>query len=137
MSLTLKMTAAYFDSINYKYQVVDENVMRVGISGLSNKGRMDVFLIFDPNDRTVGLRSHDYCAFSESKKPAMYEICSKMNEEFRWVKFYVDERDCTVTLGDDAVVQVDSCGEELLELVSRMCNIADDAYPNFMKAIWA
>ena len=66
----------------------------------------------------------------------MYEVCSKLNNEFRWIKFYVDERDNTITLADDAIVQLDTCGEEIWEIMVRLSDIADDAYPTIMKAIW-
>ena len=59
-----------------------------------------------------------------------------MNQEYRWVKFYVDEKENSVTIADDAIIQLDSCGEEIFELMYRLADIADDVYPEFMKAIW-
>ena len=67
----------------------------------------------------------------------MYELCSKMNNRFNWVKFFVDESDSTITLSDDAVIQLDSCGEEIIKLIQFMTLVADEAYPEFMKAIWS
>lgn len=137
MSMTLKMVAAYLDSKQFHYRVEEErDIIRLGIGGLDNKGNLDIVLSFDDNDRTLGVRSFNYVTFPPAKKPTMYEVCSKMNDEYRWVKFYVDESDNTVTLADDAVVQLDSCGEEVFELIMRMAGIADGAYPNFMKEIW-
>ena len=60
-----------------------------------------------------------------------------MNNRFNWVKFFVDESDSTITLSDDAVIQLDSCGEEIIKLIQFMTLVADEAYPEFMKAIWS
>ena len=60
-----------------------------------------------------------------------------MNDKFRWVKFYVDESDNTVSLATDAVITSATCGEVIYELVLRMASIGDDAYPEFMRALWA
>lgn len=134
----LKLTAAFFESKNFYFDVDDENdVIITGVGGLKNKGSMKMYIIFDDNERTVGIRSHNFCNFPAEKKAKMYEVCSKMNDSFRWAKFYVDEKDNTITVSDDAVVSLDNCGEELFELVLRMSSIGDDAYPEFMKALWA
>jgi hypothetical protein len=135
--MALKMTTAYLDSKNVKYTVVDEDSrVRVGYR-VENRGNLDVIVIFDKSEDSVALRSFDFCKIPDTKKEAIYEVCSKMNMEYRWIKFFVDERDNTVTLSADAVIQLESCGEEILELVNRMVSIGDDAYPNFMKALWA
>ena len=60
-----------------------------------------------------------------------------MNSKYRWAKFYVDEEDNTITIEADAYIQLDSCGEEILNVVVKIVSIADLVYPEFMKAIWA
>lgn len=137
MSMALKMTEAFLDTKGFRYKADEENnVMRLGIGGLSMKGDVELVVFFDEDDTSIGIRSFDYCNFPEDKISKMYEVCSKMNQEYRWLKFYVNEQDHTVSLAIDAVIQLDSCGEEILELVMRLAGIADKAYPNFMKAIW-
>lgn len=136
--MALKLTAAFLESKGFKFDVDEENdVIITGVGGLKNKGSIKVYVIFDDNGRTVGIRSHSFCEFPEEKKAKMYEICSKMNDDFRWVKFYVDEKDNTITLADDAIITPETCGEEIFELIIRMVGIGDDAYPEFMKGIWA
>lgn len=138
MNTALRMTAAYFDSKGFKYQIEeDRDVMRISFGKLDNKDGLKILVFFDEDNRTVAIRSFDYVSFPESKIGNMYALCSKMNKNFRWVKFYVDEEDNTITISDDAVVMLDSVGDELYELVMRMTSIADTAYPEFMKAVWA
>ena len=73
----------------------------------------------------------------EAKKAKIYQVMSKLNDDFRWVKFSIDENDNTVTASTDAVIRMDVAGEICYELVFRMVNIVDDAYPEIMKALWA
>ena len=135
MNNAMKMTAAFFDAKGIKYAANDErNVIRTGF-GANNKENVEVLLIFD-GDETMGLRSFNYVKFPDAKKPQMYQLCSELNKSFRWVKFYVDEQDNTITLADDAVIQLETVGEEAFELMMRMIGIADNAYPTFMKALW-
>ena len=135
MNLSLKVAAAYLESKGLKFSISDDgNAIRIGTS-LKNKESIEVLLVFEGS--ALAVRSFGYCKFTEAKKPAMYELCSKMNNLYRWVKFYVQEDDNTVTLADDAVIQPETCGEEVLELFLRMASIADEVYPEFMKRIWA
>ena len=65
------------------------------------------------------------------------KLCSQMNKRYSWVKFYVDDEDNTVTLADDAVVDPSTCGDEAYGLMFRMMLICDDAYPEFMRTLYA
>jgi hypothetical protein len=66
----------------------------------------------------------------------MYQLCSELNQEYKWAKFYVDESDNTLTVQDDAIIQLDTCGAECYELLARLVLIVDEVYPKMMKTIW-
>lgn len=137
MGVVFDMTKAFLDSRGMRYQVLEEGaVIRTGIGGLDNKGTMEVIVFFDENDRTISLKSFDLCQIPEEKKEAVYGVCNELNMSFRWLKFYVDEGDNTVTAQDDAIVQPDSSGEEILALIARMAGVIDEAYPKLMKILW-
>lgn len=137
MSMSLTMTKAFLDSKGFKYKANDEkNIIETGFGGLKNKGTIKIILFFDEDDRTIAIRSFEFCTFPEDRKAAMYQACSEMNYKYRWTKFYVDDKANQITIADDAVIQLDSCGEEIFELMYRLADIADEAYPYFMKAIW-
>lgn len=136
MTATMEMVRAYFDSKGKTYEVFEErNAIRTGYT--CEHVTISVIIIFDDNNQTVGLKSFNYVKFPEEKKQKMFEICSKMNYKYRWVKFYVDETDNSVTLSDDAYIDLETCGEEIYELIGRMCGIGDEAYPEFMKTVWS
>lgn len=137
MGIAIEMTKAYLDSRSVKYQELEKgSVLRVGYGGLKNKGDVAVIVHFDEDDRSVALRSLEICTVPEQKKQEIYKVCSQVNAKARWVKFYVHSKNNTLTAADDAVIQPESCGEEVFELVVRMVRIVDDMYPEFMKVIW-
>lgn len=138
MNTIMKMTAAYFDAKDFKYQMDEEqNVMQVSFGKYENKDQMKMLVFFKEDNRTVSVRSFEYCSIPENKLAAMHALCSELNRKYVWVKFFVDTKDNTLTLADDAIVMVDSCGDEIHELLLRMWQIGDDAYPDIMRTLWA
>ena len=71
-----------------------------------------------------------------NKLAAALVLCNEMNNTWRWVKFYID-RDGDIRVQDDAVIDLSSVGDECDELVSRMVDIIDKAYPDFMRLKWS
>jgi hypothetical protein len=67
----------------------------------------------------------------------MYKVVNECNDTYNYEKFVLIEKHSQICVRDDAVIQLDSCGEECYELMMRMAMVVDDAYPKFMKAIWA
>ena len=138
MTKTCQIMKAYVEAKDIKgidfYDERDCCIVRASVHGNVS---IRAYIIFDEGDASLRIRVFDYCKFTEDKKAQMYKLCSQMNGRFRWVKFYVDEEDCTITLEDDAIVALDSCAEEALALVEFVFGIADEAYPDFMKVIWA
>ena len=132
----MKLTMAYFDSKEIPYDKNEERNVIEARMGIENKGLFRVLIIFD-TDTIVNIRSYEFCQFPDNKKDIMFKVCSRVNANYRWVKFFVDEEDNTITISNDAVIQLDSCAEEICELVFRMAGIAQDVYPTFMKALWS
>ena len=138
MGSVIEVTKKFFDEKGIHYEEdKDGNSLRVGIGGLENMDHIMVYLNFDDNNRGVCLRAFNLCKIPEGKVDALYELCSDLNADYRWVKFYVDSNDNTITAEDDAVVSPESAGAELFELLARMTKIVDKAYPDMMKALWA
>ena len=138
MTKTLDNIKSYFKAKELGYQEVKEGeTIRVRFSGLENAGTVEILVITDDNERTIALRSYNLLKVKDELKPKMYKVCSDLNHKFRWVKFYVDDSDNTVTAESDAVTQAGSAGEEAFELVLRMTKIIDEAYDELMRAKFA
>lgn len=137
MNTTAKVVKAYIESKGFNCQAMEgrENVLWSSGSG-DNIQNVRVIMNFTDEGGYVSLRSYNLCKFDDSKKADMYKVCSELNARFKWVKFYVDESDNTITCQDDAIIQLDSAGPECFELLLRMYSIMDDSYPVIMKTVW-
>ena len=137
MNMAVKMTAAYFDSKELSYTISEDGQAIATGFGLQNVDRVKILIVFDEGDHTVGLRALGIAKFPESKKDEMFPLVNTLNQEFRWIKFVVDEEDLVINAEDDAVIQLDSCGEEVFELCLHFAAIVDNAYPIIMKSLFA
>lgn len=138
MGISIEMTKAYLETKSMHCRTSnDGKALLVGIGGLPNKGTVDIIIVFDDDDTSVALRAYNICQVTEDKKQAMYKVCSQANDQYRWIKFYVSSSGNGVNAEDDAIIQPETCGEEIFELIIRMAGIVDTAYPLFMKALWS
>ncbi len=137
-NMSAKMVASYFTNEGLKFEVDgdDEEVIRISFNA-DNLERIRLSLFFNEENTNVAVRVFNLCKVEESKKPAIYAACNKLNDDYRWAKFCIDEEDNTVTVATDGVIRMDVAGEIAHELVMRLVNITDEAYPILMKALWA
>ncbi|MBO4903364.1 MAG: YbjN domain-containing protein [Lachnospiraceae bacterium] len=132
-----KAFQALMESRDFNLQFLDEDesVIRLGFN-LDNT-RTDVFVFFDEDNKSVHFEGRDFVKIPADKTDLIYKLCNDCNNTFRWIKFTWDEEDGYVAAKADAVIDLESCAEECYEIVVRMCGIIDEAYPMFMKALWA
>ena len=126
---------SFMDTKGIKYQELDNNAVRVGYN-TENAKSVTVFVIFDEDGKNlVAFRSWDIAKFKDDKWVDGLTVCNTLNRKYRWVKFCLSDEG-SLSAEDDALLDETSCGEECLQLVQRMVNIVDEAYPTVMKAIW-
>ena len=139
MQNLVKFVKAYIESQGKKCNIQDghDDVLWMGFR-TDNIEAIKIYMIFDKEreDFIVSFKAFNVCKFPAEKTELMYKVCSQMNRQYRWVKFYVDESDNTITCQDDAMIQLETAGKECLDLVARMVQICDTVYPELMKAIW-
>ena len=63
-------------------------------------------------------------------------LCNELNCEYKWATFYVD-KDNDIVIHDDAILSVESAGDEAFELLVRIVRIADDERTRIMKTIFS
>ena len=115
----------------------DENESVVRCGWKADNITMDVYITFDADDTHVSIEGCNWLQISEDKFDKALRAANECNRSWRWVKFIVDTKHNQIIARDDAIIQLDSCAEEVEELVHRMVGIVDEAYPEFMKAFWA
>ena len=127
---------SYMDDNDIQYTTMDdENVIQV-VYGGDNLETISIFVIFDEDgDPFVQFKCWEILNFNDKEEIA-YEMCNRLNAEYRWVKFYLD-KDGDVNAAIDAVISEDDCGEACMNLVHRIIRIVDDAYPEIAKTRWA
>ncbi len=131
-----KLFLNHLDAKGIKYDDRDEFHVVISYSG-DNIRSIRIHVSFDKDgEGMVQLYAWDIGNFSGDKLAKGLITCNELNAKYRWVKFYLDkDKDVCVSL--DAYIDEHTVGEECLNLVRRMVNISDEAYPLFMKALWA
>lgn len=112
----------------------DKYVISVGLGGKNTN--FHIHVVFDKDDHSVALRMFDFVHVTDEQKPVALLWCNSINKEKRWFKFYVDD-DGDVIVENDMIVDEQTAGEEVFELMIRMAIVADEAYKDINKAIWS
>lgn len=95
-----------------------------------------IHVIFDDNGESAQFITSPIVSVSAEKTASLLLACNKANCRFRWVKFYLDE-DNDLVANADVLIDEYTVGEECAGIVSRIASIIDDAYGDFMRAMWA
>ena len=131
--LSEKMIIEYFKTKEITSTILDDYFkVSWNIEGTS----IDVFFFLE-DDTHVHLRGINFVKIPENAFEKMYKLVNDINNLYNWVKFIVDVEHETIVARIDAVIHLDSCGEECYELMVSMLNVVEQAYPKIMKAIWA
>lgn len=133
--MAAKMVEAFFQSQGVTVEAIREDLIAGGYG--FDGGSMKIFFHFDETDSHVHLEGVDFVQVPENKYDNMYKILNECNDQYTHVKFVLDTEHGQINARDDDVIQLDSCGPECFELMIRMVRVVEDAYPKFMKAMWA
>ncbi len=77
-----------------------------------------------------------YEEIPDDKIAELIFLANELNKEYKWVKFYVDDRK-NFMLQDDAILTPETAADEAFELLVRLLNIGNDIKKAVMKAIYA
>ena len=137
-NMAAKMTAAFFDAQGLKYGIAgDKDEVLLTVFPMKNKDGIKLMVIFDEDETGCSIHTDDFAKFPESKLNDMLKLVNDLNDRFRWIKFVVDTKNLTIEASDDAVIQLDSVGDEVLRCCIHFIGIVDQAYPEIMRAIFA
>ena len=132
-----KMFAALLDAQGMTHRVMgdDDEVIRTGWN-LDNT-KLEIFFFFFKDSENVHIEGHDFIKIPKEKEDKFYKICNDLNKQYRWFKFTLNTERHELVLEDDAIIQLDSCAEEVFELMLRMTHVVDEVFPECMKALYA
>lgn len=135
-----KLIKQEMDRQGMKYSVEefdDYSILFAGF-GVDNGPNVRVQFVSQDNDNDVAVRLLGIINnVSERKVDAMIKVINECNNQYRFLKFVLDndrdvniEYDIPLKAGDATV------GAEACEIFVRIMKIADEVYPKFMKVIW-
>ncbi len=135
MNMAAKMVSAYFEEKETQLNEIREDLLVIGweIKG----GSIRVFFSFDESGTHVHLEGRGFVKVPSDRYDAIYKTLNECNDAYVHVKFVLDTESGEICARDDDIIQLDSCGEECFELMIRMVQVVEDAYPKFMKALYA
>lgn len=133
-------TAAIADKFteeNIIFRVVEsEENSRVIADAVVDYAAPTVHFISSDDENDVSVRIPHFVRFKDKERRAVLRVANDMNNKFRFCKFSVNLEAEAVTLEYDFPEGDDNVAEGSVEIFRRMLQIAEEAYPEFMKAIW-
>ncbi len=123
----VKIFTQKLDEESKIYNVNDErNVVTLNYKG-EHFDSLTFTFFFDDDGASVGVRVYSIVKFQKNQLADAYQFCNEMNNKYRWLKFYVDSDD-EFTAAMDAVISVESAGDECYEILTRTVSIVDSVY---------
>lgn len=131
----LKRYADYMDQHGVKYHLWEDGDTVSVTYDMRSGATLTVHLHFDEDgDGKVDMSVVHLGKFSAERLVAGLLTCNDLNQNFRWVKFYLDS-DNEACARCDAIIDLETVGDECFELMQRMLHIVDDALPDLKRAL--
>lgn len=142
MLSSVRQFVDYLDQKGLKYtnsgriEGKETEVVDVRFSG-ENMNTIEARFFFDGDAESVAIRVFDIVKVPAEKVDVMYSVLNAINKRFRFAKFVLDTNDNTVQAEMDAAFRANDVGEICYELLIRMIDICESAYPELMRGLWA
>ncbi len=129
--------AEYFDNEDLHYRVQEtESSTRICADVVVDYAAFTVLFISDNEASDVYVRIPHFVRFKKKDLRAVLRVTNQMNEKFRFCKFTVNADIESVTIEYDFPEKTEQIGAAALEIFQRIMQIAEEAYPVYMRAIW-
>ena len=112
----------------------NETTVRIVYSG-NNLKTIPVYISFDKDDEcNCELFCFDIANFSEKVGEGLV-LCNQLNEEYRWVRFYLDDDEDLFVASDGDFSANFVCDDNLVN-IQRLVNAIDLAYPAICEELY-
>lgn len=129
--------AEYFNEKEIVYTVQEsESTSRVVASVVVDYASFTVYFISSDDSNDVSVRIPHFVRFKEQDYRDMLKVASRINDKYRFVKFTVNQESEAVTIEYDFAEKTENIGAAAEEIFRRVMQIAEEAYPEFMRALW-
>jgi len=119
---------------NWTCDVDEQEKSSAVITGFNMKSgsSMQIFFISSA-DNDVAIRVFQYISIPAGKLDVAVKTCNDINRQFRFTKFVANDNGF-VGIEMDVAVETANIDKVAIELLMRLLNIADEAYPAFKQA---
>ncbi len=125
-----------FDAENVNYQTYDEGGISCVAAICEGKNAREIVVHFTVtnDEEAVYVLSLGFATVPDDKVPSVLATLSKLNNQYRYVRFILDDSN-DVAVNYDIPLSTADVGEVACELLYRMAQTIDAAYPELMEAI--
>ncbi len=109
----------------------DDEVVILESSG-DGIGDYDIYLYFyeDESSASMACRVWEVITYDPARFSEVVEACNTLNASWRYITFYADTNDNTVTVSFDVVTVGGSAAQTCYGMISRLVSILEKAYPD-------
>ena len=110
----------------------DDEVVTIEYTG-NNKSSIETRWYFDNDPVRVEVKVWYVIKYSVKDYYYVLEAVNQINSDYRYVKFFADISDNSVTAQFDMPISANNAGEMCYDVLRRMINLIDDAYLSLRK----
>ena len=97
---------------------------------------MRVQIFFDSDCEGAAFRIFEVAKVPDGKIAGMLSALNTLNYQYRFAKFVLNPKDSTIQAEADTAFRAHDVDAVCMELLSRILDICDTAYPELMRALW-
>lgn len=121
--------------IRFRVQELEEST-RISADVLVDYTSFTVVFISDNEENDISVRVPHFVRFLEKDRAEVLRVSNEMNGKYRFCKFTVNSELGSVAIEYDFPEKTGSIGAAAVELFQRIMQIAEEAFPFYMRAIW-
>ena len=118
----------------HKDTVDGGDLISVWFSGSEPNVNYEILIVIDKQESSVIIRCYGIYPVPKNKRTLVLKTLNRLNMNYRWVKFYLDE-DSEVAAGADAIINPHTVADVTYEMVIRTLNIIDDSYAQIKETV--
>ena len=124
---------AELDEKGITYTVVgldEDNDEKVKVNNTDDNGfSYTINYFFDDQQENCSLIVWNIINYDDVDLAKVLRVCNSLNKDYKYIRFYVDESDNTVTAQYDSIFRTNDIDEILWEATLYMVDILEEAYP--------
>lgn len=129
---------ARFEEKDIRFRVQEsEEATRIIADVIVDYTAFSVVYISDNDDNDVAVRVPHFVRFLDKERADVLRVSNEMNGKYRFCKFSLNDSVGSVTIEYDFPSHTENIGEAAVEIFQRVMQIAEEAFPVYMRAVWA